>query len=83
MASVCMTTWLRPSISVFSAAGISTFQSSCRGVQPAMRPASRMSGGTVRKPRIVQRAMGGRAKAKVASIAGTWPKPKRMTTGPR
>ena len=34
MASVCMTTWLRPSSSVFSAAGNSTFQSNCRRVQP-------------------------------------------------
>ena len=57
--------------------------SSCRLVQPDMRPASRMSLGTVRMPSIVQRAMGGNAKASVASIAGTWPKPNRITTGPR
>ena len=81
IASVCMMTWFSPTISVWCAAGSCTFQRSWRGVQPAMRPDSTTSAGTVRMPRIVQRAIGGMAKTMVASIAGTWPNPNSTTTG--
>ena len=50
---------------------------------PTSAPPRQCRCGTVRMPRMVQRAMGGRAKISVASMAGTWPKPNRTTTGPR
>jgi len=61
-----MMTWLMPTISVGLAAGISTRQSICRGVQPAITAASLTSCVTPRSPRMVRRAIGGMAKRIVA-----------------
>ena len=78
-----MTTWLSPSSSVGRAAGSATLSRSWRPVQPDMVPASMISAGTPRMPRMVQRAMDGMANRAVASSAGTWPKPNSTITGAR
>ncbi len=54
-----MMTWLTPTMSVGRAAGIITFHSSWRRVQPAMLPNSTVSVGTVRSASTVQRTIGG------------------------
>ncbi len=56
-----MITWLTPTISGTRAAGIITLQTSWRGVQPAMRPNSTISGGTPRSASSVTRTIGGMA----------------------
>ena len=53
--------WLTPSSIWARAAGILTFQNSCEGVAPEIKPASTISLGTARKPRIVFRTIGGKA----------------------
>ena len=76
-----MMTWLTPTISVGRAAGSSTFQSIWRAVQPAMMPASRTSGDTPFKPRMVSRAITGKAKMIVAIVPALCPMPMKIATG--
>ena len=78
-----MITWLTPTRRVRFAAGSCTLHSSWRGLQPAITPASSTESGTVRMPRMVQRAIGGMAKIAVAIMPGTEPKPKKAATGPK
>ena len=59
MFSDSMMTWLTPTISVGRAAGTSTFQVIWRRLQPAMRPNSLISSGTVLSASKVTRTMGG------------------------
>ena len=61
MLSESMITWLTPTISGAPAAGSMTCQVSWRGVQPAMRPNSTISGGTPRSASSVTRTIGGMA----------------------
>ena len=61
MARHSITTWLIPTSMALRAAGNSTFQSSCRGGQPDMTPASTTSLEMPWMPRMVRRAIGGMA----------------------
>ena len=61
MLSDSMITWLTPTISGARAAGSITFQTSWRGVAPAMRPNSTISGATPRSASSVTRTIGGMA----------------------
>ena len=61
MLSDSMITWLTPTISGARAAGTITRHTSCRGVQPAIRPNSTTSGATPRSASSVTRTIGGMA----------------------
>jgi hypothetical protein len=61
MFSDIMMTWLTPSMRPGRAAGSSTRQSICRPLQPAMRPNSTISGGTLCSASKVTRTIGGKA----------------------
>ena len=78
-----MMTWLTPTMSVSRAAGISTFHSIWRGVQPPMTPASTTSREMPRRPRMVRRAMGGMANRMVAMAPALWDTPTKTATGMR
>ncbi len=61
MLSDSMITWLTPTISPGIAAGTMTRQVIWRGVQPVMRPRSRISGATPRSATTAMRVIGGMA----------------------
>ena len=78
-----MIAWLTPAMIEGIAFGICTLNSSCRSVQPKARPASTISFGTWRMPRLVSRTAGGIEKMIVASAPGTLPMPKNIAAGIR
>ena len=61
MLSDSMITWLTPTIRPSRAEGTITFQVIWRGVQPAIRPKSRISSGTPPSDNMVTRTIGGMA----------------------
>ena len=87
MNSANMMVWFTPSmisgnaIGVARAAGISTLRSIWSRVQPAIRPASTISGEMSRRPRIVSRAIGGIANRMVAVVPALWLTPINTATG--
>ena len=61
MFSDSMITWLTPTINASFAEGTMTCQVICRGVQPTIRPRSRISDGTRASASSVTRVIGGSA----------------------
>jgi hypothetical protein len=80
MPSAIMIVWLTPTMIAGLARGSCTFRRSCRSVTPKATPASTVSAGTWRMPRLVSRIAGGNAKMTVAIIALVAPMLNRSTT---
>ncbi len=83
MERASMMHWFTPAMIVGSATGSCTLKSFWRGVVPKASATSISSAGTCLIPRLVRRSAGGIAKITVAMMAGTLPRPKKITAGMR